>query len=92
MNFTSYNIAVLTIEQNQPVDPGTNTNGFTVINTGTVTALVNGIPLNAGIPGTSNGESFSIGGNYGEIFKGRLDISFPTSGNGQVLVIQKFYL
>jgi hypothetical protein len=66
-------------------------NAYTVINTGTSIAYVNGVPLNAGTPGTNNGESISQGGNRGEIFKGRIDISFAT-GAGAVQVIQKIYL
>jgi hypothetical protein len=37
------------------------------------------------------GESFSIPGNLGEIFKGRIDVAFST-GAGQLTIIQKYYL
>jgi len=66
-------------------------NGATVINTGTTAMTVNQIPLNAGLPGTNNGESYSFGGNKGEIYRGRLDISF-TGGVGNCVVIQKIYI
>ena len=45
-------------------------NGVTVINIGVAVMTVNGIPLNPGTPGTNNGESYSFGGNKGEIFSG----------------------
>jgi hypothetical protein len=67
-------------------------NSWTAINLGTTAATVNGIPLNAGVPGTNNGESFSIGGNISEIFMGRIDVGFPATGIGNVLIIQKIYL
>ena len=66
-------------------------NGFTAINIGTTVATVNGIPLNPGTPGTSNGDSITIGGNKGEILKTRVTISFGAGNTGNVLIIQKFY-
>lgn len=86
-----YNFAVIPVTQNQPVDVDRRCNGFTAINTGTTLAILNGIPLNAGVPGTSNGDSITIGGNKGELFRGRIDVAF-TGGVGSVLIIQKFYL
>lgn len=65
-------------------------NAWTVINIGTTVAHVNGVPLNPGVPGTSNGESWANGGNRGEIFIGRVDLRFDT-GAGVVIFIQKFY-
>ena len=67
-------------------------NGWTVINIGTTVAIVNGVPLNPGTPGTNNGESVSKGGNKGEFYKGLIEISFPATGAGNVIVIQKIYL
>ena len=67
-------------------------NGFTVINKGTVDGMVNGIILKPGTA-TATGESISFGGNVGEIFRGRIDISFPSgSAGGNLVVIQKIYL
>ena len=65
-------------------------NGVTVINKGNTLALWNGLPLNPG-------ESMTIGGNEGEVYVGRVDISFviPTPAPGtpenSAWVIQKFY-
>ena len=67
-------------------------NAITIVNVGLTVALVDtAIPLNPGVPGVNNGESISFGGNLGEVFKGRIDISFPVA-NGKVIVIQKVYL
>lgn len=74
---------------NVPIDG--KCNGWTAINIGTTLVNVNQIPLNAGVPGTNNGESFTIGGNADEVFEGRISVSFP-SGAGVVLIIQKYYL
>lgn len=66
-------------------------NGVTVINKGTTLALWNGLPLNPG-------ESMSVGGNEGEVFIGRVDISFvipvpaPAVITNSAWVIQKFYV
>jgi hypothetical protein len=65
-------------------------NGATVINKGTTLALWNGLPLNPG-------ESMTVGGNEGEVYVGRIDISFqipvpaPATIVNSAWVIQKFY-
>jgi hypothetical protein len=65
-------------------------NGVTVINKGNTIAMWNGLPLNPG-------ESMTVGGNEGEVFVGRIDISFtmptppPGSPVNSAWVIQKFY-
>lgn len=66
-------------------------NGFTVINTGTVVATVNGVPLSPPAAGETLGDSLNEGGNKGEIYIGRIDVAFAGVG-GQVLVIQKAYV
>ncbi len=66
-------------------------NGVTVINIGTSVMRANQIPLNPGTPGTNNGESWTFGGNRGEVYSGRIDISF-TGNAGSALVIQKVYI
>jgi hypothetical protein len=85
-----YNVITNSYNQNQNVPLDGNCNGWTAINIGTTIVTVNGIPLHPGTPGTNNGESFTIGGNAGEIFTGRISLTFAT-GTGQVLIIQKFY-
>jgi hypothetical protein len=66
-------------------------NGVTVINIGTSVMRANQIPLNPGTPGTNNGESWTFGGNRGEVYSGRIDLSF-TGNAGSALVIQKVYI
>ncbi len=68
-------------------------NSITIINIGNTQALIDTVvPLNAGTPGTNNGESIAFGGNRMEIFNGRLDIAFPAGGVGNVVCIFKIYL
>jgi hypothetical protein len=65
-------------------------NGFTVNNTGTTIALLNGEPLQPG-------QSKTVGGNEGEIYVGRIDLSFKTQSPAPSTIInsawvtQKFY-
>lgn len=61
-------------------------NGIVVKNAGTSVLIIQGDPLQPN-------ESKSIGGNYAEIFVGRVDVSF-VAGVGLVnlaIVTQKFY-
>lgn len=88
---TTYNFSVLVYNDSAPVEIDPQCNSLNFINTGSTVAEVNGVPLNPGIAGVSNGESFSIGGNQDEIFKGRVDINFP-AGAGSLTVVQKYYL
>lgn len=71
-------------------------NGVTIINKGNTIAMWNGLPL---FPD----ESMTVGGNEGEVFIGRVDLSFrlPTAADGipipatpinSAWVIQKFYV
>lgn len=81
--------------QNFNYTPSPYCNGITVKNTdGTATFR---LTVNKNVvlqPGDNAnnipGESFSFGGNYGEIYQGRIEIAFNTGG-GQALVIEKFY-
>lgn len=75
-----------------------NCNGVTIINQGNGGAYVNNVylnpsPLNVLLTDRFAGESVSIGGNEGEVFKGRLDISFvPGQTSPLLVIIQKYYL
>jgi hypothetical protein len=66
-------------------------NGVTVINKGNTIAMWNQLPL---LPD----ESMTVGGNEGEVFVGRVDITFalptpaPASPQNSAWVIQKFYV
>jgi hypothetical protein len=71
---------------NKQVDLDAMCNGYFVNNTGTTTCWVNGMPLQPG-------QSYTSGGNAGEIFTRRfVDIKFTGAGNNQAWVQQKFYV
>lgn len=65
-------------------------NGVTVLNAGNTIALWNGIPISPGV-------SLTVGGNEGEVYVGRVDISFdmpspaPMHPMNSAWVIEKFY-
>jgi hypothetical protein len=68
-------------------------NCLTITNTGADNVRVKGKILYPGTAGSILGDSISIGGNECEIFnERRLQISFETTTNPQVEVIQKYYL
>jgi hypothetical protein len=90
-NSLTYNIIYTTYRANTSMIIPRLCNSIIAINQGVTVATVNGVILNPGTAGVNNGESFVFGGNKGEIFYGRVDISFPT-GAGNVLVVQKIYL
>ena len=68
-------------------------NSITITNTGTAVAVVDNITLYPGTPGTSLGDSVTIGGNLGEILSRQsLRLSFPVPAAGQqISIIQKYY-
>lgn len=86
-----YNITPVEYLRNASIVVDALCNGATVINTGATVLRANGIPLNPAIPGVRNGESFTFGGNRGEIFAGRIDLAFVT-GIGSAFLIQKIYI
>lgn len=88
----TYNHIFKTVRGNASVTVEQNCNSYSAINTGATLATVNGVPINAGVPGTNNGESISFNGNKGEIYKGRIDVNFPVTAGGEVILIQKIYL
>lgn len=92
MQDVNYNFSGQQYSQNQNITLDENCNGITVINNGATAAFLNEIPLNAGVPGTNNGESLTIGGNKGEVLKGRVSIRFAAGVGSSVIVIQKFYI
>lgn len=80
-----WNVWNTSVNQEFPPDPACN--GLTFFNTGAAgsVCVVNGVPLPVG-------GSLSIGGNFGEIFKGRVPITFPNFVAGQqCTVVQKYY-
>ncbi len=69
-----------------------NSNGYVAVNIGTTKAYVNGFPINPPlVPGT-NGESISIGGNFGEILaEQNLEIIFDGAAGNKVFLSFKKY-
>lgn len=86
-----YNCIATTVRNPQSLRVEKFCNGWDVVNTGTVVATVNGIPLNPPAAGEVLGDSASYGGNKGEIYVGRIDVAFAGAG-GQVIVTQKIYV
>lgn len=88
-----YNMLPKTVRTNGKVSVEKYCNGFDVVNTGNTIAIVNGTPLNPPAVGEVLGDSFSFGGNKGEIYIGTIDVSFQAiTGGQQVIVTQKIYV
>lgn len=69
-------------------------NSITLVNTGDNIVTVENIILYPGTPGTSVGDSFSIGGNEGEILDKRylrVVFSIPGSIQQQIMITQKYF-
>jgi len=92
--FLRYNTTgAVPIVQSQYVKRANNCNGFTAINTGDDPVTVNDQILYPGIPGTTLGDSMSVGGNAGEIYLGQIKVTFSGIGaNPQCQIVQKFYI
>lgn len=95
-SYQPYNFTVSNYYQSGRITVERWCNGITITNLGDAPASVNGMILYpSATPGTALGDSRSIGGNEGEIFKGNLNLSFDLSGGAvspQVEIIQKFYV
>lgn len=79
--------------QSSSVKRVNNCNGFIATNTGDEIVIVNDRVLYPGVPGTSNGDSTTIGGNRGEIYLGTIQVTFLGGGAApQVTIEQKFYI
>ncbi len=90
-----YNISVSDYNASQWVNVIKGCNGFTVVNLGDTIVQINGITLfPADDPTTDQGDSLSVGGNEGEIYKGNMKLSFmdPVGSSPKVTIIQKFYV
>jgi hypothetical protein len=69
---------------NQPQEVRSECNQLTVINTGTATAVLNGLEI-------SPGDQYVSPGNENELNLTRYRLSFTGLGTEQVLVIRKIY-
>ena len=91
MKLLGYNIFETVITAPGQVNFDNHCNGWVIKNTGTTLVLIMGESL-------ATGESKSIGGNYGEIWIGRLNIAFrtptpaPSVITNQATLTQKIYV
>lgn len=87
-----FDISSKTVNGGSAVDIPDNCNAILVVNIGTVLVTVNGFPLNPPLAPGANGESWTLGGNRGEIIQRKeLDIQFAAAG-GLAFVQFKWYV
>ena len=86
-----YNLVPSIYNTNTKVEVDRYCNSFTVVNTGTTNMTVNGVPLAPPVAPALLGEAAQFSGNKGELFIGRIDLSF-TGGAGACVVTQKIYV
>ena len=83
--------------ETQQVDVDENCNSLTFINKGDTVLNACGVtlmpsPLNVGIGNRNAAESYTVGGNEGEVYKGSALVQFiaPIGANPCVAIIQKY--
>ncbi len=88
-----FNFVCNTYTRTQIVEIEKNCNSITVTNTGGCAVTVKGITLYPGTVGSILGDSFSVGGNLGEVLTDRrMEVAFAVGGvTPAVQIIQKFY-
>lgn len=73
-----------------PVPSGSN--GYVAVNIGTDVAFINGFPINPPLVPGANGESVSVGGNFGEVLgEDNLEITFASNTGPKVFISFKRY-
>jgi hypothetical protein len=95
MEFLRYNWFPNTYNSSQQISVLDKCNSISFTNTGDETVTINGVKvLYPGTVGSILGDSFTIGGNYGEILsEKRISISFAGGGaNPQIEIDQKVYV
>jgi hypothetical protein len=93
MNKLEFNIIQQNVVTQAEIEVHKGCNAVTVRNIGDDIILFNGIPLQPP-PGVGlSGESVSFEGNIGEVYRGRIQISFAGVGiNPNCEITQKFYI
>lgn len=81
----AYNFSAQTYSQNTQVSIDPWCNGLTIKNAGTSMVQFQEEQI-------APGDSIAIGGNFGEVIRGRLDLSFLGAGNNVAVIRQKFYI
>lgn len=69
-----------------------NCNCITVTNTGDAIVYFNGMVLYPGTVGSILGDSITVAGAEGEIYKGSIQIAFGAGATPRAEVIQKYYV
>lgn len=89
-----YDLLPQVVRGNLSVNVNPYCNSITFINQGNSFAVINNtFRVYPGTIGTNSGETFSLGGNRGEIFRGRIDVAFDIAGGTNILIIlQKVYI
>lgn len=92
--FRRFNITVNNYQVSGSVSVQKNCNSMTYTNIGDEAVTINDIILfPSATPATILGDSVSIGGNEGEVYKGNIRVKFAGGGAApNVQIIQKFYL
>lgn len=81
----AYNFSCQQYTATQQIDIDEWCNGLTIRNGGTSTVQFQQEPI-------APGESIAIGGNFGEVIRGRIDLFFTGAGINLAIVRQKFYI
>lgn len=94
MKFLKFDTITQTYNASGKISVVRNCNGITVTNLGDEAVTVDDRILYPGTPGSILGDSYTIGGNGGEIYNKRiLNIYFAGGGvNPKVEVTQKYYV
>lgn len=87
-----YNVIPKIVRKNGDIAVDKACNGVEFVNIGGTVVTINQRPLNPPAAGEVLGDSYTMGGNKGEIFAGRITISFATNANPMVLVTEKVYM
>jgi hypothetical protein len=91
MQYINYNISVVLVTKSGFQDILKPCNSLMFTNTGLDIVEVNGMVLYPGVPGTSLGDSRTIGGNEGEVFVGTIKVTFRSLVGPQLEMVQKSY-
>jgi len=90
-----YNMDVQVYSANMYVPPAQNLFAFMFTNVGDTTATVNGMRVfPSATPLTALGDSRTIAGHEGDIYKGNITLSFaaPVGALPQIEIVQLFYI
>lgn len=90
-----WNINVRTYAASGNIPRSRYSNGYVATNLGTGVVRVNGQTLfPSATPATVAGDSVSMIGNVGEVFKGTIDLEFvvPTGATPLVEIVEKYYI